>query len=169
MRRSVFPVVGLVVLLGLAGCSDSGEGEVSLPSPTLPPGSPEFARGRVLLDTGEESMLIDVDVAETDEQRQFGLMEREHLPEDEGMLFVFFEDTTSAFTMRNTLIPLSIAFFDVDGEIVRILDMEACEEEPCPAYDPETTYRGALEVNQGAFDDWGIEVGDKVNPLPRSE
>jgi uncharacterized protein len=113
--------------------------------------------------------LVDVDVAETDEQRAFGLMQRESLPDDEGMLFVFFEDSVSAFTMRNTLIPLSIAFFDFDGEILKILDMEPCEAEPCPSYDPGVTYRGALEVNQGAFDEWGVEVGDKINPLPRSE
>jgi uncharacterized membrane protein (UPF0127 family) len=167
MRR--FLILFLSVLI-LVGCSDSSNGDdASEPRATRPPGSPEFARGRVLIDTGGDSVLIDVDVAETDEQRAFGLMHRESLPDDEGMLFMFFEDSVSAFTMRNTLIPLSIAFFDFDGEILRILDMEPCEAEPCPSYDPAVTYRGALEVNQGAFDEWGVEVGDKVNPLPRSE
>jgi hypothetical protein len=114
-------------------------------------------------------VLLDVDVAETPEQRAFGLMKRDSMPADEGMLFVFFEETTSAFTMRNTLIPLSVAFFDFDGKILKILDMEPCEAEPCPAYDPELTYRGALEVNQGAFEEWGVREGSVVNPLPRSE
>lgn len=168
MRR--FLILFLSALI-LVGCSDSSNGnnEESEPQATRPPGSPEFARGRVLIDTGGNSVLINVDVAETDEQRAFGLMQRESMPDDEGMLFVFFEETTSAFTMRNTLIPLSIAFFDFDGEIVKILDMEPCEAEPCPSYDPGVTYRGALEVNQGAFDEWGVEIGDSVNPLPRSE
>ena len=160
-----------ISVLILVGCSDSSNGadDASEPQETRPPGSPEFARGRVLIDTGGNSVLVDVDVAETDEQRAFGLMQRESLPDGEGMLFVFFEDSTSAFTMRNTLIPLSIAFFDFDGEILKILDMEPCEGEPCPSYDPAVTYRGALEVNQGAFDEWGVEIGDKINPLPRSE
>jgi len=168
MRR--FLILFLSVLI-LVGCSDSsnGNGEASEPRVTRPPDSPEFARGRVLIDTGDDSVLIDVDVAETDVQRAFGLMKRESMPDDEGMLFVFFEDSTSAFTMRNTLIPLSIAFFDFDGEILKILDMEPCEAEPCPSYDPAVTYRGALEVNQGAFDEWGVEIGDRINPLPRSE
>jgi len=168
MRR--FFVVLLSALI-LMGCSDSsnGNGETAEPEATRPPGSPEFARGRVLIDTEGNSVLLDVDVAETDEQRAFGLMHRESLPEDEGMLFVFFEDSTSAFTMRNTLIPLSIAFFDVEGEVLKILDMEPCEAEPCPSYDPGVTYRGALEVNQGAFEEWDVKVGDDINPLPRSE
>jgi len=168
MRR--FLILFLSVLI-LVSCSDSSNenGEASEPQVTRPPGSPEFARGRVLIDTGDNSVLIDVDVAETDEQRAFGLMHRESLPDDEGMLFVFFEDSTSAFTMRNTLIPLSIAFFDFDGEILKILDMQPCEAEPCPSYDPAVTYRGALEVNQGAFVKWGVEIGDHINPLPRSE
>ena len=159
----------LFALLLVAACSDSQEAGVAEPEITRPPDAPKFARGRVLIDTGPESVLIDVDVAETDEQRAFGLMKRESMPEDEGMLFVFFEDSNSAFTMRNTLIPLSIAFFDFEGKIVKLLDMEPCEAEPCPAYDPGVTYRGALEVNQGAFDKWGVEEGSIVNPLPRSE
>ena len=167
MRRLLTLFLAVLILVG---CSDSSNGnDTSEPQATRPPGSPEFARGRVLIDTGGDSVLVDVDVAETDEQRAFGLMHRETLPDDEGMLFVFFEDSVSAFTMRNTLIPLSIAFFDFDGEILKILDMEPCEAEPCPSYDPAVTYRGALEVNQGAFDEWGVEVGDKVNPLLRSE
>lgn len=159
----------LFALLLIAACSSSPEREIGESEVTRPPDAPEFARGRVLIDTGAESVLLDVDVAETKEQRAFGLMKRESMPEDEGMLFVFFEDSTGAFTMRNTLIPLSIAFFDFEGRIVKLLDMEPCEAEPCPVYDPGVTYRGALEVNQGAFDRWGVEEGSVVNPLPRSE
>jgi uncharacterized protein len=159
----------LIALLLITACSNSQEPGAAAPETSRPPDAPEFARGRVLIDTGSESVLLDVDVAETEEQRAFGLMQRESLPADEGMLFVFFEDSNSSFTMRNTLIPLSIAFFDFEGRILKLLDMEPCETEPCPAYDPGVTYRGALEVNQGAFDEWGVEEGSIVNPLPRSE
>ena len=68
--------------------------------------------------------------------------------------------------MKNTLIPLSIAFADAEGTIVSILDMEPCEADPCEIYDPGVPYRSALEVNQGAFDDWGVQVGDRLTLEP---
>jgi uncharacterized membrane protein (UPF0127 family) len=64
--------------------------------------------------------------------------------------------------MKDTLIPLSIAFYSVDGRILKILDMEPCKADPCPLYDPGVSYRGALEVNQGAFAGWGISEGDRL-------
>jgi uncharacterized membrane protein (UPF0127 family) len=64
--------------------------------------------------------------------------------------------------MKNTLIPLSIAFYDVDGTILRILDMEPCRSDPCRVYDPGVRYAGALEVNQGAFERWGVREGDRL-------
>ena len=67
--------------------------------------------------------------------------------------------------MKDTLIPLSIAFADADGMIVSILDMEPCETDPCEIYDPGVTYRSALEVNQGAFSRWGVEEGDRLTRL----
>jgi uncharacterized membrane protein (UPF0127 family) len=77
-------------------------------------------------------------------------------------VFLFPEDTTSSFWMKNTLLPLSIAFYGADGRIVRILDMEPCRRAPCRLYDPHVTYRGALEVNRGAFRRWGVAEGDRV-------
>ena len=65
--------------------------------------------------------------------------------------------------MKDTLIPLSIAFADADGTILSILDMDPCESDPCEIYDPGVPYRSALEVNQGAFDDWGVRVGDTLS------
>jgi uncharacterized membrane protein (UPF0127 family) len=124
---------------------------------------PEFPRGRVLIETDEGSKLIDVEVAETSDQRRTGLMFRESLNEDSGMVFIFFEPTWGGFWMKNTRIPLSIAFFDVDGKILKILHMEPCKEDPCPSYDPAVQYMGALEVNKGAFEEWGVEEGDIIH------
>ena len=87
-------------------------------------------------------------------------MHRESLPEDAGMIFLFEEEITGGFWMKNTLIPLSIAFVGADGEILRILDMEPCAADPCEIYDPGVAYASALEVNQGAFASWGVEEGD---------
>jgi uncharacterized membrane protein (UPF0127 family) len=89
-------------------------------------------------------------------------MGRTTLPADAGMVFVFTEDHAGAFWMKDTLIPLSIAFYAGDGRILRILDMERCNADPCPLYDPGVAYRGALEVNHGAFAGWGISAGDQL-------
>jgi uncharacterized protein len=84
------------------------------------------------------------------------------MPEDAGMLFLFPAEHSGGFWMKNTLIPLSIAFVDADGRIVRILDMEPCRADPCPIYDPSVAYRSALEVNRGAFAEWGVVEGDRL-------
>ena len=105
-------------------------------------------------------MTVHVEVADSQAERERGLMGRRELPDDAGMVFVFPTDSTSAFWMKDTLIPLSIAFYDESGRIVRILDMEPCRRDPCPLYDPGASYRGALEVNRGAFERWGVREGD---------
>lgn len=118
------------------------------------------ASPRVLIDTGADEVAVQVEVADTDEERQVGLMNRESLPEDAGMLFLFPGETSGGFWMKNTLIPLSIAFVGGDGTILRILDMEPCRADPCTVYDPGVAYETALEVNQGAFARWQVEEGD---------
>ena len=170
------PVLLISLLMVLGACSRDGEpasdetvitaavescdtGEAS------PAERPEFGLGSVLIKTDDGSRLVKVEVAQTDVQRQFGLMFEHSLPEDSGMVFIFFEDNEGGFYMRNTLLPLSIAYFDVDGKIVRIVDMDPCEEDST-LYDPGAPYRGALEVNQGQFDEWGVEEGDQINVVP---
>ena len=103
-----------------------------------------------------------VEIADTPSERERGLMNRTSLPEDEGMVFTFAQAHRGAFWMKDTLIPLSIAFYDGGGRILRILDMAPCKREPCELYDPEVAYRGALEVNRGAFERWGISEGDRL-------
>lgn len=124
--------------------------------------TPTFGHTKILIDTQEGSVIVDAEKAETPEQRAFGLMFRDSLPEDQGMVFLFFEEQTGGFYMKNTLIPLSIAFFDSKGTIVKILDMEPCEADPCEVYHPDVPYEGALEVNQGAFEGWGVQEGDRI-------
>lgn len=78
------------------------------------------------------------------------------------MAFLWTEDTVTAFHMRETLIPLTVAFFDGEGRILRLLEMAPCVADPCPAYDPGLRYRGALEVNGGALMRRGVRVGDRL-------
>ena len=103
-----------------------------------------------------------VEIAETETQRQRGLMGRTAIEEDAGMLFVWPADTSSPFWMKDTPLRLSIAFISAEGTIVRMFDMEPCTADPCPVYDPGMSYRMALEVRQGALDRQGVRVGDRA-------
>ncbi|MEC2076246.1 DUF192 domain-containing protein [Metabacillus fastidiosus] len=116
----------------------------------------------IKISSGEREIRLTVQVADTQEKIEKGLMFVEKLPENEGMLFVFSEKTYDGFWMKNTLIPLSIAFIDSDGKILKILDMEPCKEEECPTYDPELSYYYAIEVNLGWFEKNQIKEGDYV-------
>jgi uncharacterized membrane protein (UPF0127 family) len=120
---------------------------------------------RAIIQTGGGDVVVHVEIADAPGERARGLMGRTELAKDAGMVFSFPEDSTSPFWMKDTLIPLSIAFYRADGRIVRILDMEPCRLDPCRVYDPRATYRGALEVNQGAFRRWGVKVGDTLRVI----
>jgi uncharacterized protein len=112
--------------------------------------------------SGKRTIKLNVQIADTPKKRDKGLMFVEKLPENEGMLFVFSGETYGGFWMKNTFIPLSIAFLDSDGKILKTLDMMPCKEDFCPTYDPELTYHYALEVNLGWFEKNQIKEGDLV-------
>lgn len=122
----------------------------------------EPPRPRVVIETEAGRVMFRVELAETDEARSRGLMGRERLAVDAGMVFLWPSDTETAFHMRETLIPLSVAFFDADGRIVRMIDLEPCRADPCPAYAPGGPYRGALEVNAGELARRGVRIGDHL-------
>ncbi len=125
--------------------------------PTGPPAPPFVA-----IEAAEATRFVRVEIAETDAARERGLMGRTSIDEDAGMLFVWPDDTSSAFWMKDTLIRLTVAFVSADGRIVRMFDMEPCTADPCPLYDPREMYRMALEVRQGALDHKGVRVGDRI-------
>ncbi len=150
MRR--IALVGLVVL-ALAACANG-------PEPVH-----GFAGNRILvrIQTGGGTIeLEDLQVARTPQARAQGLMGRASLPENWGMAFLFEEETRAAFWMKDTLIPLSILFWQDDGRIIDILNMRPCRADPCPVYEASGPYVGAIEMNRGAFDRLGVEVGDTL-------
>ena len=100
-----------------------------------------------------------VEIADTDESRAQGLMNRESLPENRGMLFVFERDQRMSFWMKDTSIPLSIAYIASDGTIREIHNMEPYDLAPVRS---NRSVRYALEVNRGAFEAAGINEGDRV-------
>jgi len=98
-----------------------------------------------------------------DQQRGRGLMEVTDLQGYAGMAFIYQEDVGNSFYMRNTPMPLSIAWISADGEVVTTTDMEPCEDrDGCPTYAPTDEYRYAIEVPKGHLANLGIEKGSKV-------
>ncbi|WP_253272886.1 DUF192 domain-containing protein [Halomonas sp. PR-M31] len=124
-------------------------------------------RDNVVIEGKEETHRLVVEIARTAQERSFGLMERDHLAEEAGMLFIYEEEQSpsSGFWMYRTRIPLDIAFLDKNGEIRAIHSMPSCKSEQaarCPSYPAQVPFQAALEVNAGYFDARGIKVGDRL-------
>jgi uncharacterized protein len=118
----------------------------------------------VILHGDRGAVQVAVEEADTPAERQQGLMGRTSLGAGEGMIFLWTDGAvTSGFWMKDTLIPLSVAFWDEDGRIVGIRDMEPCTEDPCPTYGSPKPYVGALEVNEGFFSEHGVAIGDRID------
>src|SRR5919106_2877677 len=149
-------MAALVAIIVLGACSSPPS------SPGDDPGGPAFGEASLVIQTDSGEVHVEVEVADSPEERARGLMFREELPPDGGMVFLQEEPARGTFWMKDTLIPLSLAVWGPGGRIRSILDMEPCREDPCPSYDPEAAWIGAVEVNRGFFDRNGVRVGDRV-------
>ncbi|PMC18769.1 hypothetical protein CJ230_02670 [Oligella urethralis] len=105
---------------------------------------------------------LEVEIAATNQSRQRGLMHRHVMAEERGMLFMFEQAERLCFWMRNTYIPLSIAYLDKDATIIEIFDMQALDERSVCSTAPA---QFALEVNQGWFERHQIQVGQRVEGI----
>ena len=139
-----------LLLLVAVAC---GSAEVA----SVPDASPALS-----IRTDDGTVSLDVQVADTPAERRTGLMGRESLSPYDGMVFVWEEPVVITFWMKDTLIPLSIAFWDEGGRIISLLDMDPCAQEPCPTYGPNQPFVGAVEVARGAFERHGVVLGDTV-------
>ena len=164
MKRACW--TGLAVLLvglgaGAASC-DGKDAVRSVRSPAERVRGAPLPTGTLRIGTAQGTVVVRVEIAETPETRRRGLMHRPTLAPNAGMVFLFESPASGLFWMKNTLIPLSVAFWDRSGHIVAILDMEPCRADPCRLYSPRTTYIGAVEVNRGFFSLHGVSIGDVV-------
>jgi len=122
---------------------------------------PQTNLPRVTLSAGMHQ--IDAQVAQTPDQRATGLMHRKEMPQHEGMLFVFERPSVQCFWMKDTLLPLSIAFIADDGTVVNLAEMKQlaldshCSDKPV---------RYVLEMNQGWFARKGVKPGSRLNGKP---
>jgi len=124
-------------------------------------GQPQLDLARVRLQAGLH--MIDAQVAQTPLQRQIGLMWRREMPGNEGMLFVFEQASVQCFWMRNTLIPLTAAFVQDNGEIVNLADMQPRSDDSHCSSKP---VRYVLEMNQGWFQKRGLKPGMRLTGGP---
>jgi uncharacterized membrane protein (UPF0127 family) len=141
--KSAFLLLGL----GLSLLANAQQAQMNLP--------------RTKLSAGMH--LLDVQLAQTPQERQIGLMFRKEMPQHEGMLFVFEQAATQCFWMRNTLIPLTAAFVADDGTIVNLADMKPQSDDSHCSTRP---VRFVLEMNQGWFAKRNIQAGYKLGGAP---
>jgi uncharacterized protein len=123
--------------------------------------TPQKLKTTVLTIERENAAVVEitVEIALTDEEHSKGLMYRKQLPDGEGMLFVFDRDQQLSFWMKNTIIPLSIAFIASDGHILEIKDMQPND---LTSVRSSRSVRYALEVPQGWFRRVNVKAGDQV-------
>jgi uncharacterized protein len=132
------------------------------------------ARHTYLLQAGERpATRVSLEVAADEPARERGLSGRARVPPGTGMAFLFPTDTTAPFWMKDTLVPLQIAFVAADGRVVSLFEMTPCRADPCTVYTPGAAYRYAVELPSGAFTAAGLGKGDRLvaeNPesLPRA-
>ena len=154
-----------VVVLAGAGQRPAGAGACSVPIYAYRTGAVIFSeRGRLIR--------VRVQIADTPELQGTGLMCRGSLEPEAGMLFIFPASTREQFWMKNTLIPLTIAFIDANWHIVDILEMpvapDPTSDDPSkfPLYGPHQPYRYAIEVNAGFFKQHEITERAEVRYIP---
>jgi uncharacterized protein len=142
-------LAGLVVLLAVfgSGCRSN---------------RPAVEAGTLRIETQGGTVTVRVEVADTEAARRTGLMNRPSVAAGGGMAFLFDQPTSAGFWMKDTLIPLDIAYWDRGGRIVAIRHMVPCRRDPCPLYSPGQPYTGAVEVNGGFLSAQGVRPGDLV-------
>jgi uncharacterized membrane protein (UPF0127 family) len=138
-----------------------------VPSGAVVPQGFEQAAATVTAVDGTECLLC-LWLAETGEQRALGLMYVTDLGGPDGMIFRYDSPTAAAFWMKNTVMPLSIAFYDQGRAYLDAFDMAPCTADPCPTYPTPANFTDAIEVPQGMLDELGIKPGSVlvVSDLP---
>jgi uncharacterized protein len=151
---------GALLLAPPAAPAQTQTAPQTAPPATQPAAKPQALR---MIDLAAGMHRIRAQVADSPEQRSIGLMHRAEMPANEGMLFVFEQPQRQCFWMKNTLMPLSIAFLGDDGSIVNIDEMKAnTTDNHCSA----SAVRYVLEMNTGWFAKKGLKAGDRITGGP---
>jgi hypothetical protein len=112
----------------------------------------------------DQNLTIEVEIAANQQQRETGLMNRNSLAADKGMLFVYNDQQLLGVWMKNTLLPLDILFLNHKAEIVAMLpDLQPCRQNPCPIYNSQLPATYMLEVNAGFINNHQLKIGQTLN------
>jgi hypothetical protein len=137
-------VLSFVSLFLFSGCTWFGNGEK-----------------QIVFKTESGTNTYKVEVADEKEERNLGLMNRESLDENKGMIFIYEEEIKPAFWMKNTLIPLDMIFMDKDFKVVDyFVNVPPCKEDPCAHYIPNNNSQYIVELNAGQVGKMGLQRGD---------
>ena len=156
-------IASLLISINTSSALAQDAGGLAKPPVRAAKPSPQLGLPMLTLKAGKQT--IKVQVAATDLTRQTGLMHRTAMPQNEGMVFIFPQLGYHAMWMRNTLIPLSLAYLDDAGKIVSIHEMEALNETSHQARGPA---RFALEMNAKWFSKHDVKVGDVIAGLDKA-
>jgi len=161
MKKGSFRTGMLVMALGFGfvSCDNSTEKEESIE--TDPIVFNKEAEVYLIHSNGDTLRKIDVELAETDYEKQTGLMYRENLGSDQGMLFVYDSERVRNFYMKNTYIPLDILYYDTDSTLVSIQKNATPRDEMNLPSDGPAQF--VLEINAGLADEWGINSESKFS------
>jgi uncharacterized protein len=158
------------VMLMLFACTNSGPSTETSGASAAPAAETQtqpvdtqpavYSGPRVIFPDGTA---ISVEIAADDEKRAQGLMFRDRLGPNAGMLFMFLQDEEHSFWMKNTLIPLDLVWIDADQKVVHVkYNVPPCKVEDCPSYPPGVMSRYVLEVAGGVAEAHGIKSGDQL-------
>ena len=115
-----------------------------------------------MIKNGKSTIKVNVEIADDNQERAKGLMFREHLDTNNGMLFIFDNEDYKTFWMKNTLIPLDMIFIDKEYKIVEIKRAVPCEKDPCKLYPSSKPAKYVLEVNGNFTIGNNVKIGDKI-------
>ena len=150
--------IALFLCAFLTSCNDDKKDEVIETEPiTFNKGGEVY----LIKASGDTLKKLDVELAESDYEHQTGLMYRESMDTDQGMLFVYESERIRSFYMKNTYIPLDIIYYSKDSTLVSIQKNATPRDETSLPSEAPTQY--ILEINGGLSDEWGIEQGDKFS------
>ena len=152
--------LSLTLLILLSSCSS-----LSPRNKAVADVAPKLSQGQTLPITASAKIAgetIQLEVAQTPQQQAIGLMFREQLNGDRGMLFPFPTERTARFWMKNVPISLDMIFLRGDRIVGLAVDVPPCKKEPCPVYGPEALVDSVIELRGGRATELGIEVGDRV-------
>lgn len=118
---------------------------------------------QIVLQTAKDDYPLTVEIADSEEEREKGLMNRDNIEEGKGMLFVFADEAPRVFWMKNTKIPLDAIFFNGKKEVVSVIEnMEPCRTPDCKSYSSKKPAMYALELRAGFIKAYDVKVGDKM-------